>query len=40
VAVINGGGSRELNLHPLCEWCEPPKTVADMEESRGLSRAG
>jgi hypothetical protein len=24
--------SRESNLHPLCEWCEPPKTEADVHE--------
>ena len=32
VAVINGGPNRESNLHPLCEWCEPPKTEADVHE--------
>ncbi len=31
-AVINGGANRESNLHPLCEWCEPLKTVVDMHE--------
>jgi 5-methylcytosine-specific restriction enzyme A len=31
-AVIDGGPNREINLHPLCEWCEPPKTQADMQE--------
>jgi hypothetical protein len=31
-AVINGGPNRERNLHPLCEWCEPPKTEADVHE--------
>jgi HNH endonuclease len=33
-AVINGGANRERNLHPLCEWCEPPKTQADVHENR------
>jgi 5-methylcytosine-specific restriction enzyme A len=32
VAVINGGPNRESNLHPLCEWCEPTKTEADVHE--------
>jgi 5-methylcytosine-specific restriction protein A len=31
-AVINGGANRERNLHPLCEWCQPPKTQADVHE--------
>jgi hypothetical protein len=35
--VINGGANRERNLHPLCEWCEPPKTEAD--EVTELSQA-
>jgi hypothetical protein len=30
--VINGGASRGYNLHPVCEWCEPPKTEADVHE--------
>jgi 5-methylcytosine-specific restriction protein A len=30
--LINGGANRESNLHPLCEWCEPPKTEADVHE--------
>jgi hypothetical protein len=25
--------NRELNLRPLCEWCEPPKTEADVRET-------
>jgi HNH endonuclease len=38
-AVINGGANRERNLHPLCEWCEPPKTEADVhEKSRSYRR--
>ena len=32
LAMINGGENRERNLHPLCEWCEPPKTTADVGE--------
>jgi hypothetical protein len=43
-AVINGGANRECNLHPLCEWCEPPKTEADVHEKsrsrRRLRHAG
>lgn len=31
-ALINGGENRENNLHPLCEWCEPSKTQADVRE--------
>ncbi len=37
-AVINGGPNRESNLHPLCEWCEPPKTEADMQEKSRVYR--
>jgi hypothetical protein len=38
-AVIDGGPNRERNLHPLCEWREPPKTEADMhEKSRSYRR--
>jgi 5-methylcytosine-specific restriction enzyme A len=32
VALINGGENRERNLHPLCAWCEPPKTRDDVRE--------
>jgi len=32
VALINGGENREKNLHPLCAWCEPAKTAADVAE--------
>jgi hypothetical protein len=44
-AVINGGANRETTLHPLCEWCEPPKTEADVHEKsrthgRRLHHAG
>jgi 5-methylcytosine-specific restriction enzyme A len=28
IEAINGGPNRESNLHPLCEWCNPPKTGA------------
>jgi 5-methylcytosine-specific restriction enzyme A len=38
VAVINGGPNRERNLHPLCEWCEPPKTEADVHEKSRVYR--
>lgn len=31
-ALIKGGENRESNLHPLCEWCDPPKTAADQAE--------
>jgi 5-methylcytosine-specific restriction protein A len=38
-AIINGGANRESNLHPLCEWCEPLKTEADVhEKSRSYRR--
>jgi 5-methylcytosine-specific restriction enzyme A len=37
-AVINGGPNRESNLHPLCEWCEPPKTEADVHEKSRFYR--
>lgn len=30
VALINGGENREQNLQPLCTWCEPDKTAADV----------
>jgi 5-methylcytosine-specific restriction enzyme A len=32
LAIVNGGENRERNLHPLCEWCEPPKTANDVAE--------
>jgi hypothetical protein len=32
IAIINGGENRERNLHPLCEWCDPRKTAADVAE--------
>jgi 5-methylcytosine-specific restriction enzyme A len=38
LAVINGGPNRESNLHPLCEWCEPPKTEADVHEKSRVYR--
>lgn len=38
-ALINGGENRERNLHPLCEWCEPPKTAADVREKSRNYRA-
>lgn len=31
-AIVNGGANRESNLHPLCAWCNPPKTAADVAE--------
>jgi 5-methylcytosine-specific restriction enzyme A len=37
-AVINGGPNRETNLHPLCEWCEPPKTEAGVHEKSRVYR--
>ena len=39
VAIINGGENRERNLHPLCEWCHPPKTGADVAEKSRMYRA-
>jgi HNH endonuclease len=39
-AVINGGPNWASNLHPLCEWCEPPKTQADMEDKSRVYRKG
>jgi 5-methylcytosine-specific restriction endonuclease McrA len=44
-ALINGGENRERNLQPLCDWCDPKKTAADIAEksavyTRGLSHAG
>lgn len=32
IALINGGENREKNLQPLCDWCEPSKTTADVAE--------
>jgi len=32
VALINGGENREANLRPLCAWCNPGKTAADVAE--------
>lgn len=32
IALINGGENREKNLQPLCEFCEPDKTRADVAE--------
>lgn len=32
IALINGGENRENNLHPLCAWCDPPKTANDVAE--------
>ncbi|MCA1297998.1 HNH endonuclease [Stappia indica] len=29
-ALINGGENRESNLAPICDWCHPPKTKADV----------
>lgn len=31
-ALVNGGRNREGNLHPLCAWCHPGKTGADLAE--------
>lgn len=39
VAIINGGENRERNLHPLCAWCDPPKTRADVREKSRTYRA-
>jgi 5-methylcytosine-specific restriction protein A len=39
VALVNGGKNRELNLRPLCEWCDPPKTAADVAEKASTYRA-
>jgi 5-methylcytosine-specific restriction enzyme A len=38
VAIINGGQNRELNLRPLCSWCDPPKTAADVAEKSRVYR--
>jgi hypothetical protein len=38
-AVINDGPNCERNLHPLCEWCEPPKTEADVHDKSRLAQA-
>jgi 5-methylcytosine-specific restriction protein A len=37
-AIVNGGENRENNLHPLCAWCEPPKTAADVSEKSAIYR--
>jgi hypothetical protein len=37
-AVINGGPNRESKLHPLCEWREPTKTQADVQEKSCVYR--
>lgn len=44
-ALINSGENRERNLQPLCAWCDPPKTAADVAEKskvydRTLNHAG
>ena len=32
-ALINGGEHREINLHPICDWCDKNiKTPADVAE--------
>lgn len=35
-AIINGGENREKNLHPLCSWCDPPKTAGDVAEKSAV----
>lgn len=30
LALVLGGDNRELNLWPLCSWCEPRKTAIDL----------
>jgi 5-methylcytosine-specific restriction enzyme A len=37
-AIINGGANRESNLHPLCAWCHPGKTRADVAEKSRIYR--
>jgi len=32
IALINGGANRESNLQVLCEWCDKPKTVFDVQQ--------
>jgi 5-methylcytosine-specific restriction enzyme A len=44
-AIVNGGANRENNLHPLCAWCDPPKTRSDVKlksdaYQKGLRHAG
>ena len=36
-ALINGGRNRELNLRPLCEWCDTNKTAVDVAEKSKVS---
>jgi 5-methylcytosine-specific restriction enzyme A len=37
-ALINGGQHRENNLQPLCEFCHPEKTRADVAEKAMIAR--
>ena len=37
-ALINKGANRENNLHPLCAWCDPIKTGADIAEKSATYR--
>jgi 5-methylcytosine-specific restriction protein A len=39
-AIVNGGANRENNLHPLCTWCEPPKTRSDVKLKSDAYRKG
>ena len=39
-AIVNGGANRENNLHPLCSWCEPPKTRSDVKLKSDAYRRG
>ena len=38
VALINGGENRETNLHPLCAFCHPVKTMSDLREKSRIAR--
>jgi hypothetical protein len=38
VAIINDGENRESNLHPLCCFCHPVKTMSDLREKSRIAR--
>lgn len=38
LALINGGQNRESNLQVLCEWCDKPKTVFDVQTKSKTAR--
>ena len=39
IALINGGGHREKNLAPICDFCHPTKTAKDVAEKSDTYKA-